>query len=46
MTIDDVILIWNSQADEFNQWDSLGMDEKFDFLLILLKKYHEQLDNA
>lgn len=44
MNIEDVIFLWNSQADEFNQWDSLGIDEKFDFLLILLKGDHEQSD--
>lgn len=24
---------WNSQADEFNQWDALGCDEKLDFAI-------------
>ena len=28
-----LIELWNSQADEFNQWDNLGEDEKLIFAM-------------
>ena len=32
-TYDQVIAAWNAQADEYNQWDSLGEDEKIEWAL-------------
>jgi hypothetical protein len=29
----ELIGLWNSQADEFNQWDNLGEDEKLIFAM-------------
>ena len=26
-----IVVAWNAQADEFNQWDELGEDEKVEF---------------
>lgn len=28
---DHIIMQWNNQADEFNQWHDLGTDEKVEF---------------
>lgn len=28
MKREEIIAAWNAQADEFNQWDELGEDEK------------------
>lgn len=33
MTYDQVVAAWNAQADETNQWDELGEDEKIDWAL-------------
>ena len=33
MTYDQVIAAWNAQADEYNQWDSIGEDEKIEWAL-------------
>ena len=33
LTYDQVIAAWNAQADEYNQWDSLGEDEKIEWAL-------------
>lgn len=30
-TLDQIKEVWNSQADGYNQWDSLGEDEKIEF---------------
>lgn len=30
-THDEIKLAWNAQADEFNQWDELGEDEKVEW---------------
>ena len=30
-TLDELEQIWNKQADEFNQWGSLGLDEMIEF---------------
>ena len=31
LTIEQVITAWNAQADDFNQWESLGLDEQIEF---------------
>jgi hypothetical protein len=31
MTYEEIKNKWNLLADEFNQWDSLGEDEKIEF---------------
>ena len=31
MTYDEIKLAWNAQADEHNQWDELGEDEKVEW---------------
>ena len=31
LTHDEIKLAWNAQADEFNQWDELGEDEKVEW---------------
>ncbi|MCK9370071.1 hypothetical protein M0R04_09225 [Candidatus Dojkabacteria bacterium] len=28
---DEIVTRWNKQADEFNQWDNLSIDEKVEF---------------
>jgi len=33
MNLNDLIKLWNEQADEFNQWDALGADEQVMFAL-------------
>jgi hypothetical protein len=33
MTEQELANIWNSHADEFNQWDTLGLDEKLEFAI-------------
>lgn len=33
MTVKDLIKAWNSQADEFNQWNSLDSEEMVNFAL-------------
>lgn len=33
MRIDDVIKAWDTQADEYNQWDALDADERVNFTL-------------
>ncbi|MGH7745430.1 MAG: DUF551 domain-containing protein [Candidatus Dormibacteria bacterium] len=33
MNYNKVIDQWNAQADEYNQWDELGEDEKIEFAL-------------
>lgn len=35
MTINDVIENWNSQADEFNKWDSLDEEEKINHTVLM-----------
>ena len=32
-TYQQVIASWNAQADEYNQWDALGEDEKIEWAL-------------
>lgn len=32
--------LWNDQADQYNQWDSLGFDEKLDWAQICALKQH------
>lgn len=32
-TYQKVVAAWNAQADEHNQWDSLGEDEKIEWAL-------------
>lgn len=42
MNIKDVINAWNSQADGFNQWDSLDTEEQINFALQqerIIKRY-------
>lgn len=31
MTLKEIEAAWNSDADEYNQWDSLGYDEMMEF---------------
>jgi hypothetical protein len=31
LTFDELKALWNSQADQMNQWDELGIDEIVDF---------------
>lgn len=31
MSIDELKALWSAQADEHNQWDDLGEDEKIEF---------------
>lgn len=31
MTIEELKAAWNAQADKFNQWDDLGIDEIVNF---------------
>jgi hypothetical protein len=33
ITEDDVTRAWNAQADQYNQWHSLDVDEKINFIL-------------
>lgn len=33
MTYQETVAAWNTEADEYNQWDSLGEDEKILFAL-------------
>jgi len=37
--VDVVKSKWNSEADAFNQWDSLGQDEKDE----LIEKFNQQI---
>lgn len=30
-TLEELKALWNAQADEFNQWDALGLDEMVAF---------------
>ena len=34
MTYEEIRHAWNAQADEFNQWDDLGEDEKIEWVAI------------
>ncbi len=48
MELQNVIDAWNNQADEYNQWDSLGGDEKAEFAIIFTEKngkHHNNDDN-
>ena len=36
-TYDQVIAAWNAQADEHNQWDALGEDEKIEWAVACAK---------
>lgn len=29
--IDEIVSKWNEQADEFNYWENLGLDEQIEF---------------
>jgi hypothetical protein len=31
--------LWNAAADEHNQWDDLGQDEKHDFITKILEDF-------
>ena len=31
LTYERVVAAWNTQADEYNQWDDLGEDEKIEW---------------
>jgi hypothetical protein len=31
--------LWNAEADEHNQWDELGQDEKNDFIVKILEDF-------
>ena len=42
-TYQQVVAAWNAQADEYNQWDSLGEDEKIEWAL---KKCCDQFHGA
>ena len=35
MTYKSIIKAWNQTADEYNQWDSLGEDEKVEFAFLV-----------
>lgn len=35
MTHQEIIDRWNAQADQFNQWDALGEDEKLEWAMAL-----------
>ena len=37
LTDDQVIAAWNAQADEYNQWDALGEDEKIEWAVACAK---------
>ncbi len=34
-----IVDLWNEQADEYNQWDSLGEDKKIDFTIARVRKF-------
>ena len=38
MTYDEIKTAWNVQADESNQWDELGEDEKVEWAFSLALK--------
>ena len=38
MTAQQIIEKWNQSADEYNQWDILGEDEKLEFAFLLGRK--------
>ena len=42
MTYDEIKTTWNARADERNQWDSLGEDEKIEWASSLALKYHPE----
>lgn len=42
MTYDEIKTSWNVQADENNQWDSLGEYEKVEWAFSLALKYHPE----
>jgi hypothetical protein len=44
MNDDKIIADWNNQADEYNQWEDLGTDEKLEFTVLYLKKEIEKLE--
>lgn len=35
MTHQEIIDRWNAQADQFNQWEALGEDEKLEWAMAL-----------
>jgi hypothetical protein len=39
MTLDDIIQKWNDQVDSYNQWDSLGEDEKLEWVCNVTKTF-------
>ena len=43
MTAQQIIEKWNQAADEYNQWDTLGEDEKLEFAFLLGRKLCEVL---
>lgn len=46
MKLQDIKDAWNSQADDYNQWDNLGADEMIDFTLKHIEeKSHTALDH-
>ena len=38
----DIIELWNDQADEWNQWDSLSEEEKVEFAYEMGVKEHDE----
>lgn len=38
MIYSEVVAAWNAQADEHNQWHTLGLDEAVEFALDLQRK--------
>ena len=43
MTYQEIIKEWNDEVDKFNQWDSLGEDEKVEFAFRLGVSKNEKI---
>ena len=43
MNRQEIIDSWNAQADEYNQWDDLGEDEKLDWAMQMEREACAQL---
>jgi len=46
MTLEDIKRAWNDNADEFNQWNELGEDEKVEFAYSIGTCFTEELKQS
>ncbi len=45
LTYEEAVELWNKQADEFNSWESLSDEEKYNWAVVLNDKAYSEVIN-